>query len=446
MSRSHNKSQALFERIKRTVAGGESSYARLAHGEPLCMARGEGARFWDVDGNEYIDWCLGYGPLILGHRPPKVVDAVVEQLRERGSMYTFPHVLDAEVGEKMVRAVPGLDQVRFANSGTEATLAAMRLARGYTGKTKILKFEGHYHGWTDQQWISLDFVPGSSGTERAPTPLLINGSPSVMAETVVIGAWHRPEYIGELIARHRHQLAAVICEPVMCNCGVIPTDPEWLLLLRQLTQEAGVLLIFDEVITGFRLSLGGAQGHFDVRPDISTFGKALGAGMPVAAFGGSAEVMALEAENVVYHGGTYTAMPMSLAASNVVLSEMIDHEGSFYGHLSDVGSRMMAGLQEAADRHGVRAVVQGYPQVWQIFFLLDDAPDDAVIDNLRSCVAYQDSDRYSVFQAALFERGVYVHPGSGERWFCSQAHGTAEVTETLAAVDEAMATVKRELG
>jgi glutamate-1-semialdehyde 2,1-aminomutase len=439
--RQHTASDALFARIEQSIAGGESSYARLADGPGFCMARGEGSHIFDVDGNEYIDWCIGYGPLIMGHRHPKIVAAVVEQLQERGSMYTFPHELDAEVGEKIVKAAPSVDLIRFAMSGTEATLAAMRLARAYTGKDKIVKFEGHYHGWADEHFVSYSGAHANAGPEAAPEPTLTLGCPQAIGETLVIASWNRPEHFEALIARHKGELAAVLCEPQMCNSGILPVDPEWLRFLRHITAENGILLIFDEVMTGFRLALGGAQGYYDVLPDISCYSKAIGAGFPVAAFGGTREVMQLEASNEVMHGGTYTAMPINLAASNVVLGEMIDHEDTFFPRLHEVGNRMSAGLQRAADEHGVRARVLGLGPLWQVIFLRDDAPDDPVIDNSRTIRAVIDTARYTAFQTAMLDRGVYFHPGPFERWFSSIAHTDEDVERTLAAADEAMAVI-----
>ncbi|HJW75875.1 MAG TPA: aspartate aminotransferase family protein [Thermoleophilia bacterium] len=441
MPRQHTASDALFARIEKSIAGGESSYARLAEGPGFCMDRGEGSHIFDVDGNEYIDWCIGYGPLIMGHRHPKIIAAVVEQLQRGGSDYTFPHELDAEVGEKVVRAVPGVDLIRFAMSGTEATLAAMRLARAYTGKDKIAKFEGHYHGWSDEHFVSYAGDNAFAGPEEAPEPTLTLGCPKAIGDTLVIASWNRPEYFEALIARHKDQLAAVLCEPQMCNSGILPVDPEWLRLLRRITSENGILLIFDEVMTGFRLALGGAQGLYGVLPDISCFSKAIGAGFPVAAFGGTREIMQLEASNEVMHGGTYTAMPVNLAASNAVLGEMMEHEATFFPRLHEVGDRVMAGLQRAADEHGVRARVLGLGPLWQIIFLRDDAPDDPVIDNSRTMRAVIDTERFSAFQREMLDRGVYFHPGPFERWFSSIAHSDEDVEHTLAAADEAMAAV-----
>jgi glutamate-1-semialdehyde 2,1-aminomutase len=446
VARSHEQSRELFERIKKSVAGGESSYARLAHGDPICVARGEGSRFWDVDGNDYIDYCIGYGPLILGHRPKVVIDAVVEQLTERGSMYTFPHALDAEVGEKMQAAVPGLDLVRFANSGTEATLAAIRLARVYTAREKILKFEGQYHGWADGHFANIDGGLWNSGPERAPMTMPVGGTPRGVGDSMIIGSWHRREHVERLVRDHAHELAAVICEPVMCNCGVIPTDPEWLRWLREITRELGILLIFDEVITGFRLALGGARQYFDVEPDVFCYGKALGGGFPVAAFGGSAEVMACEISGEAYHGGTYTGSPLVLAAADAVLGEMSRDPQAFYGHLGRLGGRLQDGIRDIAARHDVRVLVQGYGPVWITYFLNDEADQDAVIDNLRTCAAVVDEARFSTFQAELMQRGVYVHPGWHERWFVSAAHTDADIDLTLTAYDEAMAVVKQRHG
>ena len=443
MHRQHVASDALFERIKHSIAGGESSYARLAEGPGFCMARGEGSHIFDVDGNEYIDWCIGYGPLIMGHRHPRVIAAVVEQLEKRGSMYTFPHELDAEVGEKMVRAVPGLELVRFAMSGTEATLAAMRLARAYTGKQKILKFEGHYHGWADEHFVSYHPDDETGGDEAEPKVLLTAGCPQAIADTLVIASWHRPEYVEAAIRKHKHELAAVLCEPQMCNCGIVPVEPEWLHWLRRITAENDILLIFDEVMTGFRLALGGAQGYYGVTPDISCFSKALGAGFSVAAFGGSREVMALEAANEVVHGGTYTAMPMNLAASNVVLGEMIEHEETFFPRLHEVGNRVVRGLQRAADENGVRAKVLGLGPLWQIIFLRDGAPDDPIIDNSRTMLAVVDTERFGIFQSEMLDRGIYFHPGAFERWFASSAHTDDDIETTIVAAHEAMAVVAK---
>jgi glutamate-1-semialdehyde 2,1-aminomutase len=441
VARQHTASDALFSRIEQSIAGGESSYARLAEGPGFCMARGDGSHIFDVDGNEYIDWCIGYGPMIMGHRHPKIMAAVVEQLQKRGSMYTFPHELDAEVGEKVVSSVPGVDLIRFAMSGTEATLAAMRLARAYTGREKIVKFEGHYHGWADEHFVSYSGGHANAGPESEPEPTLTLGCPSAIAETLIIASWNRPEYLEAIVARHKGEIAAILCEPQMCNSGILPVDPEWLRFLRRLTKENDILLIFDEVMTGFRLDLGGAQAYYDVLPDISCFSKALGGGFPVAAFGGTREVMRLEASNEVMHGGTYTAMPVNLAASNVVLGEMIATKDTFFPHLHDVGTRVMQGLQRAADAHGVRAKVLGLGPLWQIIFLRDDAPDDPVIDNSRTMRAVVDQARFTRFQSAMLDRGVYFHPGPFERWFSSIVHTDEDIEVTLAAADEAMASL-----
>jgi len=441
----HDKSRALFKRIEKSIAGGESSYARLAFGEGFCMARGEGAYIIDVDGNRYIDWCISYGPLIMGHRHPKIVEAVTKQLAEGGSMYSFPHELDAEVGEKVVSAVPGLDLIRFAMSGTEATLAAMRLARAYTGKDKIIKFEGHYHGWTDEHFMSYG-GDALKGPEEEPLPCLTKGCPQAIADTVVVAPWNRREWVTALVEKHKDELAGVLCEPQMCNNSILPVDPDWLVFLRDLTKQHGLVLIFDEVMTGFRLALGGAEEVYGVTPDVWTFSKALGAGFAVAAFGGGRDIMQLEAENEVMHGGTYTAMPVNLAASNVVLTEMHENRDAFFGHLHRIGRAVEDGLRDAAAANGVRAKVQGLGPLWQTIFLKDEAPDDPVIDNSRAFRAVVDEDRYVTFQRAMLQRGVYFHPGAYERWFSCAAHTDEHVDQTVAAAHEAMAEVKKQHG
>jgi len=445
MALSHEQSKALFARIEKCIAGGESSYARLAYGEGFCMQAGEGPYIFDVDGNRYIDWCISYGPLIMGHRHPRILEAVTRQLAEGGSMYSFPHELDAEVGEKIVSAVPGVDLLRFAMSGTEATLAAMRLARAATGRQKILKFEGHYHGWTDEHFMSC-YGEQIQGPEEEPVAGLTTGCPHIIAETVVVASWHRPELLEALVEKHKGEIAAVLCEPQMCNQSVVPVEPEWLVFLRELTKKHDILLIFDEVMTGFRLALGGAQEVYGVTPDISVFSKALGGGFAVAAFGGSHDVMQLEANNQVMHGGTYTAMPVNLAASSVVLTEMHAHRDEFFEHLHRIGRAVEEGLRAAAAANGVRVKVQGLGPLWQAVFLNDDAPDDPAIDNARSFAAVADEDRYFTFQRAMLDRGVYFHPGATERWFSCSAHQDEHVEQTVAAAHEAMAEVKQQHG
>ncbi|MBX6342277.1 MAG: aminotransferase class III-fold pyridoxal phosphate-dependent enzyme, partial [Thermomicrobiaceae bacterium] len=402
----------MFDRVARSIAGGESSYARLKKGLELCFARGEGSRFWDVDGNAYIDYSLGYGPLIFGHKPPRVTEAVIQAIGERGSVATFPYDLDYLVGEQITQMVPGVDLIRFANSGTEATMAAARLARAYTGRTKIVQMEGAYHGFADTHYWSSH--PGVYDEELPPyTPEPKPGSrgiPAAYGEALLIAQYNDRESMEMLFDRYGDDIAAVLVEPIQANTGVIPPEPGYLEFLRDITRRHGALLIFDEVITGFRVAPGGAQELYGVTPDISTFAKALGGGFPIAAFGGSAEVMGMEARNEVMHGGTYTANVIALAAANAVLTEMRERRDEIWGRLNEFGTRLCQGLGDACREAGLRNITQGVGPVWHIFFAKPGAPDVAKLRNYREVHAYTSVEIFDRFHTEMMERGVYFHP------------------------------------
>lgn len=265
-----DKSRAMFERVSKSIAGGESSYARLKKGLELCFERGEGSRFWDVDGNEYIDYSLGYGPLIFGHKPDFITQAVVREITERGSVATFPYDLDYKVGERIVSMVPGVDLIRFANSGTEATMAAARLARAYTGRNKIVQMEGGYHGFSDTHfWSSHPDVYADQPAPYSPTPKPSSaGIPAVYGEALLIGQYNDRENMEMLFAEHGSDIAAVLVEPIQANSGVIPPAPGYLEFLREITRQHGALLIFDEVITGFRVAPAALKSYSASRPTL----------------------------------------------------------------------------------------------------------------------------------------------------------------------------------
>ena len=360
------KTAELFAKCQEVIAGGESSYARLIGTRPIVMSHGEGAHFYDVDGNRYIDWCIGYGPMIFGHRPKFIVDAIAEQITERGMLYTFPHELDYEVGRKIVQAVPGIEQLRFANSGSEATQAAMRLARGYTGKDKILKWEGSYNGFLDPHAFSHIADIATAGAEKSPkTQPSGAGIPKAFADTVIVGCFNDLDSAEQLIKQNADDLAAVLAEPILADCGIIPPDPGFLEGLRSLCDEYGVLLIFDEIITGFRVALGGAQERYGVIPDITCVAKAVGGGTPgAAAFGASAKLMEIEADGTVLHGGTYSANPMTLAGMNAALDKLLGETDAVYGHLNKIADAMVDGHEGDARGAGHPGVDQpGRPDV-----------------------------------------------------------------------------------
>ncbi len=442
-----DKSRAMFDRIAQSIAGGESSYARLKKGLELCFERGDGSRFWDVDGNEYIDYSLGYGPLIFGHNPKKVTEAVVKAITERGSVATFPYDLDYQVGEQLVQMVPGVDLIRFANSGTEATMAAARLARAYTGRGKIVQMEGGYHGFADTHfWSSHPEVYAENPKGYTPVPQpASSGIPAGYADALLIGQYNDRENMEALFAEHGDDIAAVLVEPIQANTGIIPPEPGYLEFLREITKRYGALLIFDEVITGFRVAPGGAQEFYGVSPDITTFAKALGAGYPIAAFGGSREVMGMEERNEVMHGGTYTANLIALAAANVVLTEMREHRDELWGRLNNHGTQVALGLGDACREAGLPNIVQNVGPLWHIFFAKPGAEGMTKIRNYREALAYSSVDVFDRFHTAMMERGVYFHPYHFERWFISTAHDERDVQQTLDAAADAAEAVAKEL-
>lgn len=431
------RTDELLALCRSVVAGGESSAARLSNPTPIVMSHGEGSRFWDVDGNEYLDWCCGYGPLIFGHRPTAVTAAVVAQL-QRGSLFTLAHELDYEVGRKICASVPGCDLVRFCNSGTEATMAAIRLARAWTGKEKILKFEGMYHGWSDVTAISTSPPLEAAGPERQPRPVRVKrGIPAMMEDAVIVGCYNDAAGAERLIRAHRDELAAVIAEPVAANCGLIPPAPGWIETLRRCTRENGVLLIFDEVITGFRVALGGAQELYGVQADITAWGKALGGGFPgAAAFGGSREVMQLEADGEVLHAGTYSGNPLALAAMNATLDTLTAGGSRFYGHLAMIGEAVCRGLRDVFEHAGLPAQVNHVNGIWQVFFSREPVT--------RTRAARRaDMELYRRFQQEMQARGVYFHDDGLEIWFACSEHSEGDVERTIEAARQAAAVVRR---
>jgi len=435
------KTRELFAKCKEVVSGGESSYARLIGTRPIVMERGEGARFFDVDGNSYIDWCLGYGPMIFGHRPKAIVDAVTQQISERGMLYTFPHELDYEVGRKIVAAVPGIDQIRFANSGSEATQAAIRLARAYTGKDKILKWEGSYNGFLDCHAFSHVPALEAAGTERFPRTLpSLAGIPRTFEDMVIVGCFNDLESAEQLISRNAGELAAVLSEPILADAGIIPPEPGFLEGLRRICDEHGVLLIFDEIITGFRVSLGGAQELYGVTPDITCVAKAVGGGTPgAAAFGGRRDIMELEAEGVVLHGGTYSGNPMTLAGMNAALDMLIGDRERVYGHLNMIADAMVGGMRAIFAEQGVPAVINQVGPMWQVFFGHEEP-----VTRYRQARA-SDTEFFGRLQTECQARGVYFHNFNFERFFASTAHTQADVDASLEVIAASTRVARQQL-
>jgi len=430
--RSYAKSIALYERTRAHLAGGVSSNVRYASTPvPLFFERGEGARLYDVDGNVHIDYVLGNGPAILGHAPKPVIDAVARSLA-LGQVYAGQHPGETMLSERLSALLPGAEVVRFATSGTEAVLMAMRLARAFTGRTKILKFEGHYHGWSDQAYISARPPLNEAGPAESPVPVAGSpGMPKSVLDDVVVCGWNDLERLKSAFDRHDGEIAAVIMEPVMVNGGAIPPGDGYLKGVRDLCREKGALFICDEVITGFRVGLRGAMAHFGVTADLAIYAKAVAAGFPLAMVAGRRDVMDTLIDKGVMHGGTYNGNVQSMAASLAALDELERDDGALYRSMEKCGTRLMRELAALGKKHKLPIKVQGFPAIFQTFFT-----DGPLPRNYRESAAC-DRDRALAFHQALQEEGVRV--GQQAKWFLSTAHDESVIDETLAAADRAMA-------
>lgn len=432
------RSQALYDRSRVSLAGGIGSMARgTAAGYypyPLFAQTGEGPWITDVDGNRYLDYLLALGPLILGHRPPEITAAVSRVLSEQGPMLGLSHHLEAEVAEMVQAAVPSVEMVRFSNSGTEAVMMALRLARAYTGREKIVRFEGHFHGWSDAINVSVKPPLAAAGLEHAPRAIPASpGIPEAVLGTLIIQPWNRPEILERTIRERGHEIAAIISEPLMANCGCVEPVPGYLAFLRELTREHGIVLIFDEVITGFRVALGGAQAWHGIVPDLTTMAKALGGGYPVSAVGGKREIMELVADNRVPYLGTYNTNPLVMAAAKATL-ECLRRPGT-YERLHALGDRLKVGLRDAFRRAGIPASTSGPGPVFQLWFA--DKPPAT----WREAAEQARPEWYHAFQRALLRQGVLCHPSQFEHWFISTAHEPKDIEQTLEAAEVAVAEI-----
>lgn len=427
---------SLLARARRSVAGGDSSNMRvLPYHPPLVIDRGEGCRVWDVSGNEYVDLNMGYGPLLFGHRPAFVIDAVVEQIRERGSMFGFPQRLNFEVAEKIQQLFPSMQLMRFANSGTEAVAAVVRVARAYTDRPGIVLFEGHYHGWNDQVFhryhTTLGELSDQPGAAALPGCPGMNGSPA----NAWMARFNDLDNLRACLARHPDEVAAVIMEPVMGNSGVVAPHPGFLAGVREAAHEVGALLIFDEVITGLRVAAGGAQQRYGVRPDLTVLSKALGGGFPVAAFGGAMDIMDLIARGKVFHGGVYSGNASVLAAANAVLNHILSSGQPLYDRLEDNTGRLAQGIAEILRRHRLPHVVQHVGPMLAIYLTREDG---VFIQSYRDARRYCDFEGFIRLQAQLLDCGVYIHPNQFEPQYLSTAHTPADIDSCLDRFNQAV--------
>ncbi len=424
---SRTKSQAAFTRAKRLIPGGVNSPARAfgaVGGEPLFFARGEGSYGWDLDGNRYVDYIGSWGPMILGHCHPAVTAALAEVIR-RGTSFGAPTEAESELAELIIAAVPSVEKVRLVNSGTEATMSGVRLARGFTGRDLIVKFAGNYHGHVD----SLLVAAGSSAATLA-----VPNSPGVTtgaSEDTLVLQFNDVAGVHHAFDRHGPSIACVILEPIVGNMGVVVASREFLSALRERTRDAGALLIFDEVMTGFRVAYGGAQSLFGILPDLTTLGKIVGGGLPVGAYGGRAEIM----EHVlpagkVFQAGTLSGNPLATAAGIATLKELRDRPP--YERLEAMSARLAQGLDEAATAAGVPHTVARVGSMMTLFFNSRPVLDWTV-------AATCDTAAFSRYFWGLLERGIYMPCSQYEALFVSAAHQVADIDATVSAAREALA-------
>ena len=421
------------------LAGGVTSSVRLTDKPvPLFCSHGAGAHLWDIDGNRYIDYVLGRGPLVLGHSHPDVVQAVNAQM-ERGQIYAGQHLQEAELAKRVVNAVPCAELVRFGISGSEAVHGALRLARGFTGRKTVIKFEGQFHGWLDNVLYSLSPDPTMAGDSKAPLTLPESRGQFPASDVhLVTLPWNDLETVANYLKLHPGEVAAIITEPVMCNTSVIPPKPGYLEGLRALTTEHGALLIFDEVITGFRLSLGGAQARFGVTPDLATFGKAIANGMPISCFAGKREVMDQIARGLVGHGGTYNGIPTAVAGGIATLKALAADRCGAYQKMESDGIALMQGIRAIAERLGIPIVVQGYPQIFYIGFPKNDQALRNGVYDYRSSLE-MNHELYNAFVCGAVDRGVRIIPRGN--WFMSAALSTEDLAHTLHVVEDVLRNV-----
>lgn len=431
-----------FERARRSLAGGVSSSTRVnrALGHPLYIARGEGPWVWDLDGRQYFDLCTSHGATLLGHGDPRI-RAALEAALATGAPCSYENERTAELAELLAATVPCLERVRFTGSGTEATLHLIRLARAYTGRPKVLKLEGHFHGYHDQVMWSIGTPADRLGAAEHPT--LWPGSTGLAPgsdQGLLVAPYNEPELLADIVARHAHELAAVICEPIYYNAGCILPTREFLAALVDSTRRHGVLLVFDEVLAAFRMGPGGGQQYLGITPDLCTLGKAVGGGLPLSAFGGRAEIMAhLMPEGDCQHSGTYNAHPLAIAAGLAAVRAY--REPDFYPHIHRLAERLYPGLETIFARHGLPGRVQGLGARFGIYFGLD-GPARSYRDAVR-----HDRALMLAFIRAAAAEGVYFHDYGGAACHHGFCHATqlTDVDHVLARLDSAVARLAKSI-
>ena len=427
------KSKELFEKAKTLLPGGVNSPVRAFEPYPFFVEKAQGSKLFSVDGDAYIDYCMSYGALILGHCHAEVLKAVHEQL-DKGTVYGAPTELEVKFAELIREIYPSIEMLRLVNSGTEATMHAVRLARGFTGRKKIIKFEGCFHGSHDSV-----LVKAGSGAAWFGTPSSL-GVPEETASNTIVLPYNNFEALEETLKREGNEIAALILEPVVANSGLILPKDGYLSFLRKKTEEYGIVLIFDEVVTGFRIALGGAQEYYGVKPDMATLGKVLGGGFPIAVFGGKKEIMEnLAPIGKVYQAGTFSGNPVSVAAGYSVLKLLSKERERVYPKLERNCERLVKALKDLVSDYGLKAQVNGLASMFQIFFTATPVNDYATVKT-------SEIQKFNSYFKNLLKQGVFIPPSQFETCFLSTAHSEEDINATLTAFDNALKTLSEESG
>lgn len=426
------KSQAAFEQARKVIPGGVNSPVRAFKSvgiNPVFIDSAKGATIQDIDGNKYIDFVFSWGPLILGHADDSILNAI-QEAAQKGTSFGAPTTIETEMAELIVEMVPSIEKVRMVSSGTEATMSALRLARGYTKRDLVLKFVGNYHGHADSFLIKAGSGAITLGLPDSP------GVTAATAKDTLLADYNDLESVEKLFSEHGNDIAAIIVEPVAANMGVIPPQKGFLEGLRKLATEYGSLLIFDEVITGFRLAKGGAQEYFGVQPDLTTLGKIIGGGLPVGAYGGKAEIMDLLApDGPVYQAGTLSGNPLAMAAGLTMLKTLNDTPG-FYEELERKAERLESGLRANLDLTNTKGIINRVGSLLTLFFT-DENQVVSFDESMRS-----DTDKYAKYFRASLDNGIYLAPSQFEAMFISAAHTDNDIDMCIAASLKALEELK----
>lgn len=433
--KNYENSRVKLRESSQFLAGGVSSSLRASmKPTPLFAQSASGVRIRDVDGNEYIDYLLAYGPLILGHAHPALTERIHHSML-KGYTYGLQHEGEIELAKRLVEILPAVERIAFSGSGTEAVMLALRLARSYTGKQKVIRFHGHYHGWSDAIFTafpSSDMKKNAVASTAGLAEILPGtGGQSIQSlNDIIMLPWNDPQALEIALKEHQHELAAVIMEPVMCNSGCIEPREGYLESARKWTKQLGIVLIFDEVITGFRMGLGGAHGRFGIHPDLVTMGKAIAGGISLSVVGGKADIMNLITTGQVSHLGTVNGNCIATAAALATIEELSKDGGKVFVQMEKIAQQLVTGIRELLAKHQIQGLINQLGPVFHVMFI--DQPKVADFETFQQ----RDEAKYATFAELLLNEGILVR--SSGLWYVSALHGEGEVQETLGAIDRAL--------